>query len=72
MYAMGYVTLQLEDTIRQTHVNEVMNTEDRTAYAFGTIDFGDREKLVAKVTITDSNGKIVSDRTEEGSETEAL
>ena len=66
MFALGSITLQVEDTVRRTNVVEVMDTVQRTAYSFGTIDFGEREKLVAIVKIVDRNGDTVTEEGEDG------
>ncbi len=66
LYALGTVELQVEDTIRRTSVVEVMDTIQRTAFSFGTIDFGEREKLVAIAKIVDRNGNTVGENENEG------
>ena len=66
MYALGSITLKVEDTERKTSVVEVLNTFQRSCYSFGTIDFGDREKLTAIVKITDRDGNLVEEDKEDG------
>ena len=59
MFARGTLYVSCAGLTKRFHVSEVLSYDQRKLYAFGTIDFGERDKIVSVVKVVDQNGEVI-------------
>lgn len=58
--AEGYVLVDFGSILQKKfHLSQVMTYEQRQLYAFGTIDYGERPTLIARINVMDEDGNVI-------------
>lgn len=61
MFADGRVKVSCSGVNKKYHLSEILSNKQRELFSFGTIAYGDKEKIIAIVQIRDRDGNIVDE-----------
>ena len=71
IFADGHVLVMLHDRTTgvslleeptKLHLSQILTYDERTLFAFGTINYGKRSTLISRTKVVDRNGEVLSSK----------